>query len=240
MLLSVQTQAQKDALTVTPLREVKTLSDPSPEQYKPIEVDAGEAMQEMNDNSGVAGFSEEYLSATDINDLLSVTEAVGIRFYNAIEDAKSGDVSLVAVAVRADGTEISSALAKKYRRSSQPIGETIWSLKLGEANAKTCVGNACANQRLVPFTSFFSRSTLQAVLRQEGASGIKLIPASRMFEMKDSKGALTQKSYKTMMIIGVQVRAGALTDIGETYLKSIEPCPYVCPDDRYLLAPARY
>jgi hypothetical protein len=237
---SFDVRAQKDADAVTPLRTDKTLADPSPDAYKPVEVDAREAMEEVAENSMVAGFMEEFLSVTDINDLLVPSDAVGLRFYNAIDDAKTGDVSLVAVAVRADGTEITSDLAKKYRRSSQPIGETIWTLKLGQPSAKTCVANACANQRLVPFTAFFSRSTLQSILRQEGATGIKLIPASRYFIMKDAKGADTQKSYKTMMVIGVQGRSGSLTDIGGTYLKSIEPCPYVCPDDRYLLAPAKY
>lgn len=70
----------------------------------------------------------------------------------------------------------------------------------------------------------------------ESGDGIMLIPASRKFETKDK----SVKTYNTMMAVGASLAKGTLQVAGNSYRKSLEPCPYNCPTDRFLLAPAEY
>jgi|GEM_PF-1280334 hypothetical protein len=232
--------AQKDAEIVTPYKSSSVLTNPAPIGFQPVAISYNEAAEEASANATVAGFSAVYFTSADLQYLLSDSRGVGLRFYNAREDMTIGSGNIVAVAVKSDGSEINPALSKSYI-ISRPLTNTSTFLNpIAKSTAKVCVSNACNTPDLIPYTAFFSRSIIDELLKQTGAAGVKLIPASRKFEMKDSKGVTTVKTYRTMMAVGVALKDGKIADIGSQYLKSLEPCPYHCPTDNVLLMPAKY
>ncbi|MCF8259059.1 MAG: hypothetical protein K9J06_16000 [Flavobacteriales bacterium] len=239
-IATIDAFAQKDADLVTPLRQTTVLADPSPSGFGPVTISAAEAGDEVRDNSADAGFAAAFFPKAALADLMSDSKAVGVRFYNAMDDKATGVVNLVAVAVKADGSEINPLLSKSYVLSQPIAGSSLPVKVINKSTAKTCVDNACGSKGLTTYTSFFARSVLDALLGQSGAAGLKLIPASRKFEFKEADGSTSVRTYRTMMAIGVTPNGAGMADLGPQYLKSLEPCPYHCPSDKYLLAPARY
>ncbi len=229
----------QDAEKVTPLRIGTEFTDPCPTDFAPVGISYTEAASELSKNAAKAGFAEVFISKEDIEYLLYPDKAVGIRFYNAIDDKAAGTVRVVAVAVKADGSEINPLLSKSYRLT-QPLSVTGISMRsISGSTAKTYVGELCSRVGLVPFTAFYTATNLKELLRFY-ATGIKLIPASRKFTVSKADGTTEVKTYNTMMGIGVTTKNQTVSTIGYTYRKSLEPCPYFCPNDKYLLMPARY
>lgn len=229
----------QDAEQVTPLRNSDELTDPDPAGFAPVSIAASEASEEARDNAGKAGFLEIYFAKNYLMELLDSRKALGARFYNAMEDVSTGVVNLVAVAVRSDGSEINPVFSKSYLLSEPLSGSRMTAQPVGSSMAKKCVQNACATSELVPFTAFFSRSTLNELLAGD-AVGIKLVPGSRKFTVKAADGSNSVRSYNTMMAIGISSDGKSLSHIGNQFRKSLQPCPYHCPSDKYLLVPARF
>lgn len=237
-LTSISIFAQ-DSETVTPLRDGTALTDPPPPGFSPVSISKSEADTEASNNASKAGFTEAFFTAADLKELLSHSKAVGLRFYNAKEDANNGQVHLVAVAVQSDGSEINPTFSKGYRLSQPVAGGKLSVKAVNKSTAKSCVEHACNTSGLVPFTSFFPRSVLDDLMKGD-ATGLKLIPGSRKFTYTDAKGNSSVQTYNTMMAIGVSSEGNSLKDNGTQFYKSLEPCPYFCPNDKYLLMPARY
>lgn len=223
---------QKDSDQVTPLRTTTQLSDPPPSGFAPVLIGKTEAAEEADMNSAAAGFRAVFFGKEALAELMSNKEAVGVRFYNALEDSKSGMAALIAVAIRADGTEINPFGKRAYYVSQQDLSSKL----VSKTTAKSCVENCSANKQLTSYTAFFSNSTLTEMMNQAGANGVALLPSSRRFTLKDG----TVSAYKSMMIAPASSDGAKVNEIGGIYYKSLEPCPYFCPDDKYLLTPARY
>lgn len=239
VLMSFAGVLAQDAEQVTPLRTGDVLTDPDPAGFAPVGISITEASAEARDNADRAGFSEIYFAKSDILELLKSSKAVGVRFYNAIDNTSTGVVNLVAVAVRSDGSEINPIFSKSYLLSEPLSGQRMTAQPISGGVAKKCVQNACATSALVPFTAFFTRSTLNELLTAD-ALGIKLVPGSRKFTVKAADGSTSVRSYNTMMAIGMTSGGKSLSPIGTQFRKSLQPCPYHCPSDKYLLVPARF
>jgi len=227
---TLQSSAQNDADIVTPYRNGSSYIDPAPNGFEPVYIEFEEATSEAQANTKLAGFSEVYFSGAEINEILKDSTAVGIRFYNAYEpDLK--DFTIVAVAIKEDGSEISSGASQKYLISTiSDKTESHW-----KGYARTCVELCRDHKDMKHYAAFFSKSVIEDMLKESG-DGIKLIPASRKFELKDK----SVKTYNTMMAVGASISKGSIQVAGTAYRKSLEPCPYHCPTDDYLLAPAEY
>ena len=194
------------------------------------ELESEEAISEAQHNTKLAGFSEAYFSGATISEILRNPKVVGIRFYNAYEpDFKA--FTVVAVAIREDGSELSSGSSRKYLIST-PNNKTELHWK---GYARTCVELCRDVEGIKHYSALFSKSVINKMMEESG-DGIKLIPASRKFETKDK----SVKTYNTMMAAGASVTKGSLQVPGNSYQKSLVPCPYNCPTDRFLLAPAEY
>lgn len=228
--VSMTAVAQKDAEQVTPKRTSTLLSDPSPNGFAPVSISNEEAFSEAQANAPEAGFSQAYISESELTKLLSNSKAVGVRFYNAMSDG--GSVHLVAVAVSSDGRELNPIFSKSYIKSTNSYSSEF----ITKTYAKGCVGTLCDKRSLVPFTAFFTKSELSTIMDKPDAQGILLLPGSRKFTMND--GGV--KTYKTMIAGDAAIVKGQVSALSNQFKKSLEPCPYHCPDDNYLLSSPRY
>ena len=238
MALSSAVRAQ-DANIVTPVRPNTKLSNPPPSGFEPIAVSTAEAKAEATTNAEKVGLSAAYFTKQDLINLLSDSRAVGIRFYNAMESSSSGVMEMLAVAVKSDGTEINPLLSRSCVLS-QSISKGLAVKVITRTMAKTYVENAYNRSGLATYTAFFPRSAIENILARFGAVGIKLFPASRRFEHRKTDGSIEVTAFYTMTTIGVSKVNDVVVDVGGPYFKSLEPCPYLCPDDKHLLMPARY
>ena len=224
----------QDDNNVTPYQTFEGYSNPSSRSQMPVSISLANAEREVNKYASLAGFTAQYFSKADLLALLSQENCVGIRFYNCLNNSTSNNASIIAVAVKSNGSEICPLFGKQYLLSKNVSGTTIEAEHITKNQAKDLVVNLGKNTDIKSFSAFYSKANLSEMLN-EGIDGLKLIPGSRLFEMRNSEGNNETKRYNTMMIIGVSASNGKLTDTGNAYAKTIEPCPTMCPDNKLLL-----
>lgn len=214
-----------DEENTTPYRVFSTYSDPAPDSFSPISIDTDAAITEKDNNKSAALYSQEYLLNENITDLLGMSGCVGIRIYNSLDAYKNGKGRVIAVPVKADGSEIVSIYKQTYLMSQTFEGSEIECQKLYKSNARNYVTYSKNAGGLHYQSAFYSKSELNALLSQSNAIGIKIMPGSRKYT--DSQG--TSNKRLAFLLIAVENRNNVLTDIGSNYLKSNEPCPTYCP-----------
>jgi hypothetical protein len=232
--LCIEVYGQKESENVTPYRAFDSYRDPSPGDYAPRLISSQEAAEEKSFSSVQTGISEAYFSKAEILSLLDQNQCVGLRFYNVLENASGNDGQVVAVAVRADGSEIAPSSSNKYCLSQGPQGKTIRSAFIDKSTARVFAENAVRKGSWNTFNTYFSKSELQQLLRSSDAYGLKLIPGHRQFELPAGNGT------KTCYTLSAAPINSDLNEIGSEFQKSIIPCPTYCADDDMMLSPARY
>ena len=233
-ILCMEVYGQKESENVTPYRAFDSYRDPSPGDYAPRLISSQEAAEEKSFSSAQTGISEAYFSKAEILSLLEQSPCVGVRFYNVLENASGNEGQVVAVAVRADGSEIAPSSSNKYCLSQGPQGKTIRSAFIDKNTASVFAENAVRKGSWNTFNTYFSKSELQQLLRSSDTYGLKMIPGHRQFELPAGNGT---KTYHSLSAVAVN---SDLDDLGQPFQKSIQPCPAYCPDDAMMLSPARY
>ncbi|MBI1288504.1 MAG: hypothetical protein GC178_13115 [Flavobacteriales bacterium] len=174
------------------------------------------------------GFSSVYIQTSDIRDLMSVKNCVGIRFYIAMEDPKQRFSDVIAVAINADGKEIGDFLERKYHLARALDAHYPDEFeKMNLSTAKKCVYNlrdGVAGYK--PYATFLGNESLNALLNTANATGIRIFSSG----YESDKGQL-----RTMSFGAVVDQNNEIKDLGGKYLQSQLPCPVDCGGDTNLL-----
>lgn len=200
-------------------------SSPEPKGSAPLSVDKADALSEASAAGETCGYNRAFIASTELQSLLSTSGAVGVRFYNAKEDANQRNCDIITVAVDANGKEIGPSLGNKYLHAESYDQNTECSTrKVTKSKATDCVSTV-ANSNLNFQKVFFSKSVLEERLKVGNATGITIIPG-------EVSGA------STMMIMAANLDKGSINELESSYLKSQLPCPTDCGDSgNYLVAP---
>lgn len=200
-------------------------SSPEPKGSEPMVMKVSDALAEAASVSSSCGYTRAYISSADIQNLMSLKDAVGIRIYNAKETSGQRYCDIVAVAVNNAGKEIGPQIGNKYLHAeSHDASNSCTSKRISKSKAQGCV-NTVATSDLIDQKVFFSRSMLSDRIKVQNATGISILP-----------GQLPEGS--TMMVAAAKLENGKLTELEDNYLKSRLPCPTDCGDSgNYLVAP---
>lgn len=198
-------------------------SSPEEKGTEPISIKKSEAITEAAEVSGTCGYNRAYISSADLQALLSVDGAVGIRIYNAMESSEQKNCDIVAVAVDAEGNEIGAEknylLAKSYDENTSCAASTV-SRDHAQRSVETVAESKLKYQKV-----FFSKAVLEERLNVNKATGITIIPGSI-------------NGVSTMMIMAATLADGKISELESNYLKSQLPCPTDCGDSgNYLVSP---
>lgn len=165
-----------------------------------------------------AGFEDAYFSRSGLQGMLSHPEATGIRFYNVKINSTDTQGTVMAIAVRADDSEIDGgATSRRYVRSDGYSGSGIRSTDLSCADAEAHCANMTASG-LTSFSSTFTRAEIQALTAAHMANTLRVTPGE-----VSGNGA--------MMLESVSVIRGVVTDLGSGAgfdLLDGDPCPIAC------------
>lgn len=185
-------------------------------------------LTEAKDHLPTCGFSSVYIQASDIKELLSVKNCVGVRFYIAMEDPKQKFADVIAVAIRSDGKEIGDFLERKYHLARALDAHYPDEFKkMNVYTARKCVSNLRDGvAAFKPYAVFLGVESLNKLLNTSGATGIQI---------HSSGYASSGEEVRTMSIGAVAYSDKEVRDLGEKYLQSQLPCPVDCGVDNYLL-----
>lgn len=201
---------------------------PNPETGgdRPTMVKPKVAETEALAKSSVAGFTGAYFDKSAILDLLEPTNAVGIRFYIAMQNPKQRFSDIIAVAINEDGKEVAAFLEKKYR--SVPSLDMYYPEDLNKKShwlpkrvarihVQNLLNGAAGYKK---FTAYYSKSVIYDLFKIDGMTGIRMRPSTE------------EGTGNTTMNMGpVRVVGNNVEDIvGTDYLRSNLPCPVDCGD----------
>lgn len=194
----------------------------------PVHQLMGQASNAPAGNTAVSdpGFSEALFDTTTITEILKDGAAVGIRFYNVLVPPGNKDGSAMAVAIRADGSEINTG--KAYRIS---LGLVKGKIEMDPTNSKdakaACI--AMQNSGHPSYSAAFTRTEVEALTDLDGCQAIGATPD------------VTATGGTTMRLTSMKIAGGKTVPLGP-YPKFMRvcgyPCPSVCgPDKNYVYRP---
>lgn len=165
-----------------------------------------------------AGFEQAVFSRSGLLGMLSHSEATGIRFYNVKASSSDPSGTVMAIAVREDGSEIDGGFSsKRYVRSDGYTGSGVRSTELSCEEAEAHCANVTASG-LISFCSTFSRAEITSLTSNYRANTLRLTPG-------ESEG------HNTMMMESVSLIRGEMTDLGSGQGFDVmdgDPCPIAC------------
>jgi hypothetical protein len=123
--------------------------------------------------AGDAGFVDAFFDAATLSYLMNDPNCAGLRFYNARRTASDTKGTVIAIAVRANGTEIFNGTTHKYRMYDRISGSTTSTGELTLADAKTRIGYVKAAGEKYYATNW-TRSAITTYLTSAGCNGLRL------------------------------------------------------------------
>jgi hypothetical protein len=170
---------------------------------------------------GSASFSEAVFDKSCIQDLLDKNNCVGLRFYNVVNAGGTVPGTAMAIAYKADGSEINGTFfSHPYRRSDGCVGAETNITKLTCNKAE----DACMNMRNAGYISYsasFKKEDIQGLLNVANCNGIRLTPT-------------TTGANSNMIAAAITISDGAVRSLGggdTLEILSDEPCPTICGDE---------
>jgi hypothetical protein len=166
-----------------------------------------EAIAESNALSGSFGFSQVYFSKNDINQMLQQEGSAGVRFYTVRQSGFlgfPGSPSVMAVAVRSDGTEIGSYLRMDGYSSDA----------LDQSSARSELERSY-NSGFATTAATFSGTDLSGSIMQESGDGLHIKPGH-------------DGSNNSMIIVASNRTSAGSNDEGTSYFRAAQPCPPDC------------
>lgn len=233
VIFSIPAFGQKDFDKITPYKGFSGYTDPSVNEFAPASVPITDAFEEAALYASAAGFSSAFFNPNDIIALVNQKDCIGIRFYNALESSTSSKSIIIAVGVKSDGSEINPALKKSYLQSQPAEAQGINTKLITAGTANNYVTNIVSASQFSAVNTFFPKSTITAIASSANCAGIKLIPGSRKFQLSATNPSEVG-SYLCLMLAAVNQ---SYSETGSSYLKSLEPCPTFCPNDKLMLGP---
>lgn len=216
--------AQKDAEITTPFSKFTTFSSPEPNNLTCPKISAAEGLDEMKSQLPIVGFEKVFFSAENIRQLLSNEGCVGIRFYTATLEGQT-NTSIIGVAINSNGLEV--RINEEGYLISSGTGQQSGEKSINKETAQTAVEVIQKNGAYKAYSVVFSKHVIEGLLNRTNSKGIHLMPAKRKFTLADSNVSMCS----TMSICAAGLVDSSSTDLagsGEQYIKSLEPCPYVC------------
>jgi hypothetical protein len=168
-----------------------------------------------------AGFTQAVFDEDGLNVLLKDTDCARVRFYNARRSADDKEGTVIAVAVRSDGSEYGiSSSGVFYRMSDKIVGSNVSYLeRTRDAAREACRWMGAAGNDLVAAEA--SSRVLQKMLSLEKCNGIRATP------VRADDGGLTFR-FAAAEITGGTIRE--LAGAGSSMICG-DPCPAFCSED---------
>lgn len=175
-----------------------------------IQLDAGDSATLRNDE-----LLQGFLSKNDLQTLLGQTNCVGVRIYNTDAVTPAVGSRIIAVGVRENGSELNGTNDRGYVQSRlfDPTPPAANGNPVPRSNAVTLVSSLSEK-----FSSFFSRTMLQALLAGN-AAGVGF---------HKTTVRLDSREFSTHAGAPYEVSGGQLQIAASPYLKSDQPCPGIC------------
>ena len=171
--------------------------------------------------SAKPGFSLAVFDEAGLNVLLSDSDCVWVRFYNARREMKDEAGSVMAVAVDVSGREYPITTASvHYRLSDKIVGSDVSYLEL-ERDKAVLACNWMREAGMDRVACDLSAKVLRRLLNVEKCNGLRVTPSTT------SDGQLTMRFASATLEGGV---AREITGAG-TSVTCGEPCPMFCSDD---------
>lgn len=170
--------------------------------------------------------NDAVFSTATINALLGEQGCTGIRFYNVMLDRADERLSFMAIAHRADGSDINEGLfAHPYQVCAPQERDPAHMSPLSRGAAADACGNAVASGA-VSYSTSVAASDMRALLALPGCGGIRVV--------------LAEGTTDRLMLVAVSISEGVATDLGRGagYERNCgEPCPIACgPPANYINA----
>ena len=199
-------------------------SSPEAREFEPIAIETAMAKTEAASLTESCGYSKVFYSKADLENLMNLSNCVGVRFYNGLADEKDANCQIIAVAVTENGKEIGHGKSSSYlHASSYDQDAKCTAHNVTKSNARSCVEHVANHRSFVSQKVFFSRDFLKA--RMAKADGVVLIPAY-------------SEEANTMMVAGATLEDGQISELEGNYYKSQLPCPTDCGNPgNYLVSP---
>lgn len=170
-------------------------------QTQLVSMDPETANTESSSKVASFGFSQVFVSADDLQSLLSTEGSAGVRFYTAIPEGAASP-TIIAAAVSENGAELGSYIRMDGMSS-----------RIGAEEARADVGRSKESE-LTTLAARVTSGDLLNTLMKEGADGIHIKPGDGSFIM-----------------IAAQTGENGTGDFGTEYMKHAAPCPPLCDDN---------
>ena len=159
----------------------------------------------------------QYFSNDIISGIISHKDCAGLRFYNVVDPSISGKLTVMAIGIRADGSEIYGiwSSSTKYQISLGIKDGKVSYDAVNKSKARIAC-QAVNSMNLLSFSASFSTTELENLLKFEGCTGIQV---SQVKSEND-------ESFKAQ---AAQFNNGAVTiPSGSPDLICGNPCPSFC------------
>ena len=178
-------------------------------------------------NDDIRGF----FLKSDLEDLLSTQDCVGIRFYN-VDKTDVEPFRLIAAAAMADGSEFVNLYLLSHGVHGTNLNQSATRIENDRAQGRRRSSPTITSQSL----SFFSKTELQTKLFNGSHQGIAIyntnagLAAESDFEPNHKNAFIDNRnSFKTHIAASATLMGGILTSIvRDSNLLSIHPCPGHC------------
>ncbi len=149
-----------------------------PTDCEPEIITAEDAAAAAKDLIDVCGFGSVYFHEKDLEELLSVKNCAGLRFYIAMERPDQRFTDVIAVAINEKGKEIGDFLERKYHMAKALDAFYPHDFeKMGNSKAKKYVDNLInGDSKLEPYVGYLGIERIEALLATEKANGIRIYP----------------------------------------------------------------
>ena len=165
-------------------------------------------------------------SAATLNSLLGEQGCTGIRFYNVVLDRSDARPTFMAIAHRADGSDINEGLfAHPYQVCAPQERDPAHVSALSRGAAADACANAVASGS-VSYSTSVAASDARALLALPGCGGIRVL--------------IAEGTTDRLILVAVSISDGVATDLGRdagNERNCGEPCPIACgPPANYINA----
>lgn len=164
------------------------------------------------------GFTEAVFTSSRMQSIMSDRDCVGVRFYNAKLSASAPQGTLMAVGVRADGSDINGGILTHPYVACAPSAQDPAAVSTLSRNGASGV---CANIVAAGGTSFSAtvpKADLSSLLAMAGCNGVRVLP-------------IVGGSGTSLLLRAVTIDRAVVTDLGSGSgyeRRAGDPCPAIC------------
>ena len=164
------------------------------------------------------GFTEAIFSSASMQSIMSDRDCVGVRFYNAKLSATAPQGTLMAVGIRADGSDINGGILAHPYVACAPSAQNPAAVSTLSRNGAS---GACADLAAGGDTSFSAsvpKADLSSLLAMAGCNGVRVLP------IEGGGGT-------SLLIRAVTIDRTVVTDLGSGSgyeRRAGDPCRAIC------------